>query len=264
MHRSPPVPVVVVLFGPPLPGRDVLERLLERELPGGTRILTGDFATRRERVAIRHALAAAGARAVFVARECSEPEAQTEIYRHYAGMPTRYADRRWSAFVEDLLEREPAADEVEPLVIVRPGDALDAIVRDVRARVGPGEPPPPVARRVLVVDDDLVQRELMADVLGALGCVVTTASSAEDAIELVREHPPDLVVTDHSMPGMTGVELAAALTAVQPGLRVAIVTGYPDEALDVLPRDAGVDLVLAKPVGIADLVHLVDELARAH
>lgn len=258
----PTVPVVVVLFGPPLPGRDILERMLERALPAGTRILTGDFPTRRERVAIGRALVAAGTRAVFVAREASEPEAQTEIYRRYTGVPTRYADRRWGAFVDDLLEREAADGEVEPLVVVRPGDALDAVVDAVRAHVGPGEPAQVVARRVLVVDDDLVQRELLADVLGALGCVVTTASSAEEAIDVARDHRLDLVVTDHSMPGMTGIELAGALASVQPGVRVAVVTGYPDEALDLLPRGGAVDLVLAKPVGIADLVHLVDEMAR--
>ena len=55
---------------------------------------------------------------------------------------------------------------------------------------------------------------------------------------------------------------ASALSLVQPGLRVVIVTGHAADATERLSRGPHHDLVLHKPVGIADLVRVIDEMAR--
>jgi two-component system cell cycle response regulator CpdR len=251
----------VVLFGPPLPGRDLLEHTLVRALPIGTEVVVGDLLTIEERRERAATLAAAGERAIFIAREPTESQAWAEIFHHYAGMPPRLAELRWQAFLDDAAQREPTEGEVRPVIVLRGGEPIEDVVSSVARLTGPGVAPPAHPRRVLVVDEP-EQRAMVGEALTALGCVVTTAASAEEAMDRVREQTFDLVVSDECMPGARGTDLAAAMSSLQPGLRVAIVTGFPDDAAATLKRAPTVDIVLAKPLGIVDLVHLVDEMAR--
>ncbi len=81
----------------------------------------------------------------------------------------------------------------------------------------------------LMVDDEDLVRLSVADMLVDLGYEVREASSAKEAWRMVQEGlRPDLVVTDHLMPGMTGLELARALRSSQPDLPVVIVSGYAE------------------------------------
>jgi CheY-like chemotaxis protein len=102
---------------------------------------------------------------------------------------------------------------------------------------------------VLLVDDEEVVRTSTADMLEDLGYEVRQESSAEAALALV-DHGlvPDLLVTDHLMPGMSGVDLVRALRARLSALPVLIVSGYAEaEGIDPdLPR-------LTKPFRSAEL-----------
>ena len=88
---------------------------------------------------------------------------------------------------------------------------------------------------VLLVDDEDLVRMSTADMLADLGYGVVEASSGEQALELVQAGlRPDLLVTDHLMPGMSGAQLARELQDRLPGLRSLIVSGYAEaEGLDV-------------------------------
>jgi signal transduction histidine kinase len=105
----------------------------------------------------------------------------------------------------------------------------------------------------LLVDDEELVRASTADMLIELGHEVIEADSAEAALRMIGcGLKPDLLVTDHLMPGMTGTELARRLQSEQPQLAVLIVSGYADAegiAPD-LPR-------LTKPFGSADLAAAV-------
>ncbi|HUX34708.1 MAG TPA: response regulator [Gemmatimonadaceae bacterium] len=100
---------------------------------------------------------------------------------------------------------------------------------------------PPAARApaadgqqtVLVVEDEPGVRRITCRVLTRLGFAVLEAEDGQEALRLAQEHPGDLslVVTDVIMPRMSGRELAAALVAAHPGLRVLYVSGYTDEAI---------------------------------
>ena len=80
---------------------------------------------------------------------------------------------------------------------------------------------------VLLVDDEEIVRMSAADMLEDLGFDVWHADSAEAALALVADGlRPDLLETDHLMPGMTGVELARALRTIVATLPVLIVSGY--------------------------------------
>lgn len=82
----------------------------------------------------------------------------------------------------------------------------------------------------LLVDDEEMVRMSTADMLMDLGYDVVEASTGEEALGLIDDGlQPDLVVTDHLMPGMTGVELARALRARRPSLPLLIISGYAEE-----------------------------------
>jgi PAS domain S-box-containing protein len=81
----------------------------------------------------------------------------------------------------------------------------------------------------LIVDDEELVRLSTADMLNDLGYQVVEASSAEEALERVRSGVrPDLLVSDHLMPGMTGIDLARALRVEHQNLKVLIVSGYAE------------------------------------
>ena len=87
--------------------------------------------------------------------------------------------------------------------------------------------------RVLLVDDDAMVRFTTADMLGYLGHAVTEAGDATDALRLLTEYAFDVLVTDISLPDLSGDELAMRALSLQPGLRVIFATGY-----DALPEDS--------------------------
>ena len=97
---------------------------------------------------------------------------------------------------------------------------------------------------ILFVDDDPLIAMSTTEMLEDLGHRVIGASSALHALDILRsEQPIDLMVTDHVMPGMTGIELAAATRQVRPSLPILLATGYAE-----LPEGTQVDLPrLAKP-----------------
>ena len=116
----------------------------------------------------------------------------------------------------------------------------------------------PARGRVLLVDDEDVVRASTAHMLGDLGYDVSEARSAEEALRMLDTTPaPDLLVTDHLMPGMNGTDLVRLARERAPRLRSLIISGYADVegiAPD-LPR-------LAKPFRSAELAAKLEALAR--
>ena len=107
-------------------------------------------------------------------------------------------------------------------------------------------------RRILLIEDSPVVGPFTADMLTDLGYEVVEADSGQDALALVEMRVPDLVITDHLMPGLSGTDLALILAAERPGLPVLIVSGYAE--LDGLPADLP---RLTKPFRQADLAACV-------
>jgi signal transduction histidine kinase/CheY-like chemotaxis protein len=112
---------------------------------------------------------------------------------------------------------------------------------------------------ILFVDDDPLIAMSTTEMLEDLGHRVIGASSALHALDILRsEQQIDLMVTDHVMPGMTGVELAAASRKVRPSLPILLATGYaelPEGAQHDLPR-------LAKPYHQDELRDRLAQLLR--
>jgi signal transduction histidine kinase/CheY-like chemotaxis protein len=122
-----------------------------------------------------------------------------------------------------------------------------------------GRVPQAEAGLVLLVDDEAHIRAITAEMLTELGFRVQEALSPEAALAAVEDGlEPDILVTDHLMPGMTGVELAHAVRARRPQTYTLIISGFAEvESLDAtLPR-------LAKPFVQSDLAKALADIRSA-
>ncbi len=112
---------------------------------------------------------------------------------------------------------------------------------------------------ILAVDDDELVLFNTATMLEDLGHAVIQANSGEAALRsLSAADSVDLIITDHAMPGMTGAQLAGAISATRPGLPIILATGYSE-----LPSDEGAGLAkLAKPFGQSQLAEAIANVFR--
>jgi two-component system, OmpR family, KDP operon response regulator KdpE len=113
--------------------------------------------------------------------------------------------------------------------------------------------------RILVIDDEPQITRVLRAALSAQGFDVRTANDPEEALRLFHEWPPDLVITDLMMPGMTGVELCRAIRATS-STPVLVLSVRDHERSKVEALDAGADDYVTKPFGIQELLARV----RAH
>lgn len=112
---------------------------------------------------------------------------------------------------------------------------------------------------VLAVDDDGLVLMNTVVMLEDLGHTVFEASSGRQALDILRrEKAIDLVITDHAMPQMTGVQLAVAIKAERPNLPIILATGYAE-----LPPGSEANLPkLAKPFRQQELSQAVADVFR--
>jgi two-component system, cell cycle sensor histidine kinase and response regulator CckA len=113
--------------------------------------------------------------------------------------------------------------------------------------------------RILFVDDEESLVELNLQRLSGLGYQVFTSSSSTDALKLFEAGPDgfDLVITDYTMPNMTGIELARALLAVKPGIPVILISGLNEKILPEKIEETGIRAFLPKTAGKRELAGLI-------
>jgi PAS domain S-box-containing protein len=118
--------------------------------------------------------------------------------------------------------------------------------------------------RVLVVDDEPAVGEFMGELLESWGLKVAVARNGAEAEALFAQEPQrfDLVVTDQTMPRMTGIELARRLLARRPGTPVVLYTGYTERLTEEETRRAGIRALVTKPVDIGAFFALTREILR--
>ncbi|MBT9587023.1 PAS domain S-box protein [bacterium] len=120
----------------------------------------------------------------------------------------------------------------------------------------------PGPETLLVVEDDESLRRLMARVLVSAGYTLLVARDGSEAQQVAAEHPHaiDLLLTDVVMPGMPGREVAEALLATRPHMKVLFMSGYTADAVVRLGIDQGAIHFIQKPFSLVDLKRKVRSL----
>jgi len=131
---------------------------------------------------------------------------------------------------------------------------------------------------VLIIDDEEDIRDALSMVLESAGYDVKVASNGNEAVELQRDEPADLIITDIIMPEKDGVSTIKEIRQEFPGIRIIAISGgggaqpteYVPDAITTTAylaaaKDAGADRVFTKPFERKDLIKAVDELfAKVH
>jgi CheY-like chemotaxis protein/signal transduction histidine kinase len=118
--------------------------------------------------------------------------------------------------------------------------------------------------RVLIVDDEPRNRRVIEVMLRSEGYAISTAESGAEALALIAVEPPDLILLDLMMPGMTGYEVTASLKRASKTLHIPIilVSALADHTARIRGLEAGAEDFLTKPVNRAELQARVKNLLK--
>ena len=117
--------------------------------------------------------------------------------------------------------------------------------------------------KILIADDDPLQRELLAGFLVNQGHQVLTAADGPEAVALFRREPVQLALLDHRMPGMSGDQVLAAMKTLNPLVRSIMITAYGAVEMAVNVMKLGADDFLEKPVDLSNLLGKILEIEQS-
>ena len=119
--------------------------------------------------------------------------------------------------------------------------------------------------RVLIVDDELPALRFVRSIIEQFASsfqVTGTAASGEQGLQFLQQNTVDLLITDISMHGMNGIELAKAARAMQPNIHILIISGFGEFEYAQGAIQAGVDEYLLKPVSISKMTAILQSLEK--
>ena len=116
-------------------------------------------------------------------------------------------------------------------------------------------------RQILVVDDEAQIRRVLSTSLSAQGYAIRTASEGAEALQIVKDWMPDLVITDLGMPNMDGLELCRQLRAESP-VPIIVLSVRGQERMKVEALDAGADDYVTKPFSMNEFLARVRATIR--
>jgi len=136
---------------------------------------------------------------------------------------------------------------------------LPVIKREVDHEVRTKAPIPTGTERILFIDDEKALVDLGRQILERLGYTVTVRTSSVEALELFMEHPEkfDLVITDMTMPNMTGDDLAGKLLNVRTDIPIILCTGYSEKISREKAQSLGIKEFILKPIVMRELARIV-------
>jgi DNA-binding response OmpR family regulator len=140
----------------------------------------------------------------------------------------------------------------------------------------PASPSPPAQSReekpivasdftcdVLIVEDEVIQCEEMADFFTRSGLSVQTAHDGATGIHVARRAPPRVALLDYNLPDMTGVQVAEQLRAISPAIAILITSGRIEGLSEQTLQTLGITVFLNKPLPLGPLRQAVVRLARS-
>jgi len=155
------------------------------------------------------------------------------------------------------IQVESAPGEGTTFIVILP--VAEAYLQAVEGEIGEREVPP---KRILVVDDERVVRQVITDMLSELGHESITAESGLEGLETFRKERFDLVLTDLGMPGMNGLQLARLMRSIDDQTPIVLLTGWGDTIDEEEAKRHGIWKVISKPVRMDELKDLIASLPR--
>ncbi len=110
-----------------------------------------------------------------------------------------------------------------------------------------------MSEKILLVDDEVDFLEIMTERMEARGMIVTTCTSAEEAIEIIKDQSFDAIILDFMMPGMDGFHALKEIKAKQPESQIILLTGHATVEKGVEAMKLGATDFLEKPADIEAL-----------
>ena len=115
---------------------------------------------------------------------------------------------------------------------------------------------------ILIVDDEVSVADFLVELLQIKGYSTTVYYESQKAIKNFSEEPEkyDLVITDQTMPSVTGAELAEKLLLIRPDMPIILCTGYSEAVNEEKALGIGISRYMQKPIDIQDLLSAVEAL----
>jgi CheY-like chemotaxis protein len=116
-----------------------------------------------------------------------------------------------------------------------------------------------MSEKVLIVDDEKDFLDIIAERIGARGMDVSTATSAEDALNMVEEESFDVVIMDFMMPALDGFKALKLMKAKRPDVQIILLTGNVPDEKRIEAKALGALDVIEKPPDLKDLIQKIKE-----
>lgn len=115
---------------------------------------------------------------------------------------------------------------------------------------------------ILFVDDEQFLTDIGKEILSGMGYRVTAVNDSREALEIFSRSPDhfDIIVTDMTMPEITGIQLAKAVFCIRPGIPLILCTGYSESATAPMAEETGIQDFFIKPINYFDLARAVRRL----
>ncbi len=117
-------------------------------------------------------------------------------------------------------------------------------------------------KKILIVDDQNGIRLLLVELFAGEGYEMFQAGNGKDALEIVNQHVPDLVLLDMKIPGMDGLEILRHIKQTHPNIHVIMMTAYGELDIIQQAKDLGALSHFTKPFDIDEMREAVDRCLR--
>jgi two-component system cell cycle response regulator DivK len=121
-------------------------------------------------------------------------------------------------------------------------------------------------KTILIVEDNVLNRRLFHDLLQMCGYNILQAKDGMEALNLTRQHHPDLIVMDIQLPGMSGIEVAKWIKEddLLKAIPIIAVTALALRGDQQRIREAGCDAYIAKPMSTSYFLKTIEQFLRQH
>ena len=120
-----------------------------------------------------------------------------------------------------------------------------------------------MSENVLIVDDEKEFLEILSERMAARGMNVSTASTAEDALNMIEKESYDVVIMDYMMPALDGFQALKLMKARQPEMKIILLTGNVPDEKRIEARALGALDVIEKPPDLKELIQKIKKAKKS-